>query len=142
MSQNLEVANVAVYLPDNRKRIICIDGYNTGRMSADRCNCKGPKNDRETSITLGVMDCVGIRGLKGSNNGTATEFNHCTVVGLGVGFRALGRASRADQLHVDRLHLRIHLQPVPEQLPGFGAGSPDYPHRLSRRGLRQLPEVL
>ncbi len=61
MSQNLEVANVAVYLPDNRKRIICIDGYNTGRMSADRCNCKGPKNNRETSITLGVMDCVGIR---------------------------------------------------------------------------------
>ena len=90
MSQNLEVANVAVYLPDNRKRIICIDGYNTGRMSADRCNCKGPKNNRETSITLGVMDCVGIRGLKGSNNGTATEFNHCTVVGLGVGFALSG----------------------------------------------------
>lgn len=35
MSQNLEVANVAVYLPDNRKRIICIDGYNTGRMSKE-----------------------------------------------------------------------------------------------------------
>ncbi len=52
MSQNLEVANVAVYLPDNRKRIICIDGYNTGRMSADRCNCKGPKNNREHASPL------------------------------------------------------------------------------------------
>ncbi len=90
MSQNLEVANVAVYLPDNGKRIICIDGYNTGRMSADRCNCKVPWNNREGSIRLGVMDCVGIRGLQGSNNGTATEFNHCTVTGLGVGFALSG----------------------------------------------------
>lgn len=90
MSQNLEIENIAVYLPGNGKRIICLDGYNVGRMSAIRCNCKGPKNNRETDITLGVMDCVGIRGLKGSNNGTATEFSHCTVVGLGVGFALSG----------------------------------------------------
>lgn len=90
MSQNLELRNLAVYLPGNQKRIICLDGYNTGRMSAIRCNCRGPKNNRDTDITLGVMDCVGIRGLKGSNNGTATEFSHCTVIGLGVGFALSG----------------------------------------------------
>lgn len=90
MSQNIELEGITVNLPGNQKRIICIDGYNTGRMSAIRCNCNGPKNNRETDITLGVMDCVGIRGLKGSNNGTATEFSHCTVVGLGVGFALSG----------------------------------------------------
>lgn len=90
MSQNLELSDITIVLPGNGKRIICMDGYNTGRMSAIRCNCFGPKNNRDTDITLGVMDCVGIRGLKGSNNGTATEFSHCTVVGLGVGFALSG----------------------------------------------------
>ena len=90
MTQNVELENLCIYLPGNQKRIICIDGYNLGRISADRCECRQPDNNRDTEIKLGVMDCVGIRGVQGSGPGTATEFNNCKVVGLGVGFALSG----------------------------------------------------
>lgn len=94
MSQELSVSDLSITLPDNRKPIICIDGYYLGALNVSgarvgtRYHNRSPEPDQEFHI--GVEGCIGIRGLQGSGNGSETILQSIYAVGLGVGFALSG----------------------------------------------------
>lgn len=94
MSQELTINNLTIWLPDNQKRIICIDGAFLGAMNVDACRLGTSYYNRswepDQTLHVGVDGCIGIRGLQGSNNGSETIFKSTYAVGLGVGFQLSG----------------------------------------------------
>ena len=94
MSQELTINNLTIWLPDNQKPIICIDGAFLGALNVDACRLGTPHYNRswepDQTLHVGVDGCIGIRGLQGSNNGSETIFKSTYAVGLGVGFELSG----------------------------------------------------
>ena len=94
MSQELTVRDLSITLPDNRKNIICIDGFHLGALNVDDVRLGtlhfNRPMDPEQEFHVGVPGCIGIRGVQGSNNGSETIFSSTYAIGLGTGFALSG----------------------------------------------------
>lgn len=82
------IENINFVIPDNQKKIICIDGWMMGALSfknikaiavADYYNLKKP-----------VDGCIGIRGLQGSNFGCGNRWESAFVWGFYEGYAVSG----------------------------------------------------
>lgn len=82
---DLDMKNVGIVLPDNQKKIICIDGYYLTRMQVENVllACTG-------TIKNGVSGCIGIRGMCGSGFGEGQEWKHCFAWGFHTGYAVAG----------------------------------------------------
>jgi len=91
----LVLEDVGIYLPDNKKNIICVDGINIGGMDLYHCVFRGNSflNRHPTEqqpLQIGVDGCIGVRGHRGACNGLAVKWEYCAAFAMGVGFSVCG----------------------------------------------------
>lgn len=83
----LNIENIAISLPNNQKPIICIDGKNATHMMLDNvkmCAISGGEYTRP------VENCIGVRGMQGSNAGTCDRWDNLSAYGFREGFAVSG----------------------------------------------------
>ena len=96
----LKIENLSIFLPDNQKKIICIDGWNLARLSVNNIVCQaihsgvggssGTGAITPTDLHIPVDGCIGIRGTQGSNYGRGNIWKSCVCRGFYEGFAISG----------------------------------------------------
>lgn len=94
MTEKAEFEHVCVSLPNNQKPIICFDGWNVGQMRVSKFIISTPFNNRGTITSIGIDNCIGIRGHQGSNNGADSVFESGYIIGLGVACSVCGEHTK------------------------------------------------
>lgn len=75
VSTGIIMDNFTVQLPDNQKKVICIDLSYFGRCELNRVECEG--SEVVGTPRVAVEGCIGIRMLNGSNYGRQNNFVSC-----------------------------------------------------------------
>lgn len=96
----LKIENVSIFLPDNQKKIICIDGWNLARLSINNIHCQaihsGVEGESGTGaiapadLHIPVDGCIGVRGTQGSNYGLGNIWKSTMCRGFYEGFAVSG----------------------------------------------------
>ena len=96
----LSVEKIAIKIPDNQKKIICIDGWNMASLSTSHVKCMaihagaasatGSSEIDPTLLHIPVDGCIGIRGLQGSNMGSGNVWKSGFVMGFYEGYAVCG----------------------------------------------------
>lgn len=81
MVHNMMFKDFGIELANNQKKIICIDGEYLSMMQIENMLITSA-----VKSTVGVEECVGIRGLEGANFGYGYRISNTKVVGLGTGY--------------------------------------------------------
>lgn len=87
------IENLSVNLPDNQKRIVCIDGSRFEGIWVERCELQATEENqynRTQKPHMGVEGCVAVRGCQGSNYSFEFYMAHICATGFGVGFAVGG----------------------------------------------------
>ena len=96
---SIAIENISFVLPDNQKKIICIDGWQMANLSLKQI-CATAIYNVDTSTTSGsitpellhipVEGCIGVKGLQGSNFGMGNVWESCFVWGFYEGYAISG----------------------------------------------------
>ena len=97
---SLKIENLSIFLPDNQKKIICIDGWNLARLSVNNIVCQaihsgaggayGTGTITPADLHIPVDGCIGVRGTQGSNYGGGNIWKSCMCRGFYEGFAVSG----------------------------------------------------
>lgn len=84
----VNIENISFILPDNQKKIICVDGWMMTSLSIKNILAMAVADASDLSVP--VDGCIGIRGLQGSNFGTKNIWSSCFVWGFYEGYAVSG----------------------------------------------------
>lgn len=90
---SLTIENVAFVLPDNKKKIICIDGWNIKNLSISGIHAttnRTSTTNPDYMVSNSVEGCIGIRGMQGSNYGCGNIWKSSFVFGFYEGYAVSG----------------------------------------------------
>lgn len=87
--------NLCISIPDNKKSIVCFDGWNFGSVRYTNCMAKARTADTYLGRALkstdyGIIGCIGFRGTQGSNNAIDMIWSNCSSYGMGQNFAVSG----------------------------------------------------
>ena len=82
------IENINFVIPDNQKKIICIDGWMMGALSFK--NIKAVAVADSYNLKMPVDGCIGVRGLQGSNFGCGNRWESAFVWGFYEGYAVSG----------------------------------------------------
>lgn len=85
------VEHLGFVIPDNQKKIICIDGWMMTSLSVDDVLAVAVADaSSANTLKVPVEGCIGIRGLQGSNFGAHNVWKSCFVWGFYEGYAVSG----------------------------------------------------
>jgi len=84
----IQVEGLSFIIPDNQKKIICIDAKWAAFIQVKNVMASAVAN--VSSLKVPVEGCIGIRGTMGSNYGTGNWIEHCFVWGFYEGYAIAG----------------------------------------------------
>jgi len=84
----IQVEGLSFVIPDNQKKIICIDAKWAAFVQVKNVLASAVAN--ASSLKVPVEGCIGIRGTMGSNFGTGNWIEHCFVWGFYEGYAIAG----------------------------------------------------
>lgn len=87
-ANSIQVEGLSFILPDNQKKIICIDGKFAAFIEVKNVFASAVADIN--SLNVPVDGCIGIRGVMGSNFGTGNWIEHCFVWGFNEGYAISG----------------------------------------------------
>ena len=90
---HLTLERVAINLPDNQKNITCVDGSRFESIRLTDCYLQASDQnnyDTEQVPHPGVLGCVGVRCVHGSNNSFQFDMFQVACLSFGVGFEIGG----------------------------------------------------
>lgn len=87
----VNIENVSFVLPDNQKKIICIDGWMMTSLNIKNILAMAVADASSASaLKIPVDGCIGIRGLQGSNFGICNRWESSFVWGFYEGYAVSG----------------------------------------------------
>lgn len=94
----VKFSNMSFVMPDNQKKIICIDGYWMTALSFDNIQMMAVSGDAVTpggainpeDLHIPVEGTIGIRGLQGSCYGINNIWSNSFAWGFDIGFQVVG----------------------------------------------------
>lgn len=87
----VKVEHIGFVLPDNQKKIICIDGWEMSSLSFNDILAIAVVNASSAStLKIPVDGCIGVRGLQGSNFGVFNRWESSFMWGFYEGFAVSG----------------------------------------------------
>lgn len=90
----VNVSEIAFKLPDNKKNIIGIDGYYATSMNIENifgnALYSDANMDKADTLHIGAENCIGIRGMQGSNFGAGNLWKSCFMWGFGTAYDCSG----------------------------------------------------
>ena len=84
----VKIENIGFVLPDNQKKIICIDGWMMTSLSINNIHAIAVAD--ASNLKVPVDGCIGIRGLQGSNFGINNRWESSFVWGFYEGYAVSG----------------------------------------------------
>ena len=93
-----DIEHIGIVLPDNQKKIICIDGWFMSALSFDDIHLMAVASDGDAGtgaispedLNVGVDGCIGVRGLQGSCYGMNNIWKNAFAWGFETGFQVAG----------------------------------------------------
>ena len=87
----VNIENISFVIPDNQKKIICIDGWMMSSLSIKNILAMAVADASSAStLKVPVDGCIGIRGMQGSNFGMYNRWESCFVWGFYEGYAVSG----------------------------------------------------
>ena len=98
---SMNIKNIAIEIPNNKKPIILIDGKYASNMSVSNvigCATLSNYNSGYHPEDIGIEKCIGIRGLDGMNFGEGYRLDNIYMYYMGIGFSLGGEHLIAQNL--------------------------------------------
>ena len=117
----VNVNGIGIKLPDNQKNVIGIDGYYASSMSVKNvlgnAIYSSANLNKPSTLHIGAENCIGIRGMQGSNFGTGNKWESCFMWGFGTAYDCSG-----EHLILEDLGSRACNYPFKVRSTTLGAG--------------------
>lgn len=85
----ISVENLGFVIPDNQKKIICIDGWMMSALSFKNIKATAMWSD-SNNLKMPVEGCIAVRGMQGSNFGCGNRWESSFVWGFYEGYAVSG----------------------------------------------------